>query len=308
MNDKIGNTIELSSDPNGHVLILGQTGQGKTYELCRLVEDYCGQGKRILIIDYSGSFTERELVEKGFQCGKHIKRVNLAKEEFKWCFRVRNIIDAIDDIADVILDVVKCEAYFQRKWMYQMIKELMGKRGYVSIPEIIQRLENKLYDEQLSESIHGNVEEVGKLLTRLEIYRRFKDFYICPFDKEDNADDKLIYILDVTEFPKRQRDFLSELMISLLWKETYRQEVKNRCEIVILDEFQHIPFNGNSAVSGILREGRKRNLSAILSTQHTGRYSKAYGFFSSLCICHNKISSKWIKTSFHTLNRCIKRL
>lgn len=274
MRDNHGNIIQLLPEPNGHVLILGQTGQGKTYELCRLVEEYCGQGKRMFIVDYSGSFTEQELEKQGLKDKKCIRRINVAKEEFTWDLRVQNHKDVAADIADALLLVMRCEAYPQHTLLHKVIEELFEKKRYVNIPEVIRKLEHELWSEQVSESLSGNIDALGRLLTRLGPYKRLSNFYIRQYEATSIDDNYLIQIVDLTNLPQQQRDFLSMLLVSLLWKEVYRQEIDNRCEILILDEIQHLSLAPNSAVAGILREGRKRNLSAVLSTQLTGKYNK----------------------------------
>lgn len=274
MKDDYGNVIELSPEPNGHSLFLGQTGQGKTYALCRLSENYCEQGKKMLILDYSGSFTEHELDEKKFKYNKDIKRVNVTTERFEWYFRIRNKKDVACDIADALLGVLRCEAYPQRTLLHRIIGEVIDKTGYVNIPDIVRRLERELWSEQESESLHGNIDALGRLLTRLGPYKRLDNFYISQYESTSIDDSHLIQIVDLTNLPHQHRNFMSELLVSLLWKEVYRQDVENRCEIVILDELQHLSLDPNSSVAGILREGRKRNLSAVLSTQLTGKYNK----------------------------------
>lgn len=275
MIDNLGNNIELSLDLNGHVLILGQTGQGKTFMQCRMIEKYCQQKKKCLIFDYSGSFTKKELEKHRFKYENEVQRVQVAREKFVWPLRVQNKQNVVADIADALLGVIKCEAYFQRKWLYQMIEELIVEKGSICISDIIQRLDNQMYEESLSESVIGNVEALGRLLTRLEPYGCLNNFYICPYESGKCDESQLVQIIELTDLPQQQRRFLTELLISLLWKEIYRQDIEKRCEVMILDEMQFMGVKDGGPVSGILREGRKRNLSAILSTQLTGKYNKA---------------------------------
>lgn len=274
MRDNYENIIELSSDPNGHILILGQTGGGKTYALCRMVENYCQEKKKILILDYSGSFTEQELEKQGFKYGKCIRCTNVAKEEFIWDLRVQNTKDVAADIADALLEAMKCEAYPQHTLLHKTVEELYEKKRYICISEVIRKLEHELWSEQVNESLSGNIDGLGRLLTRLGPYKRLNNFYIRQYESSSFDDSHWIQIVDLTNFPQQQREFMSKLLVSLLWKEVYRQDVENRCEIIILDELQHLSLEPNSSVAGILREGRKRDLSAVLSTQLTGKYNK----------------------------------
>ena len=51
--DKENHKVTLTDRPNGHILVLGKSGSGKTYFLCRKIEEDLEAGKRVFIIDYS---------------------------------------------------------------------------------------------------------------------------------------------------------------------------------------------------------------------------------------------------------------
>ncbi len=61
LKDLSGNKITLADTPNGHSLILGRSGVGKTFYICRKMEEYVSKEKKILILDYSSSYTLSEL-------------------------------------------------------------------------------------------------------------------------------------------------------------------------------------------------------------------------------------------------------
>ena len=101
--DKEGHEVHLMGEANGHKLIYGNSGQGKTFFLMRELESYCEQGKTILILDYSGSFTEKEMVEKKFLYPDKVKRFNLDEEEsFQWTFCADSIELCIKNVADAL--------------------------------------------------------------------------------------------------------------------------------------------------------------------------------------------------------------
>ena len=51
LKDQEGNTINLSENPNGHLLVLGRSGAGKTYFYCRKIEAEIEKGKKLYIFD-----------------------------------------------------------------------------------------------------------------------------------------------------------------------------------------------------------------------------------------------------------------
>lgn len=83
MMDKENNFITLAECPNPNVLVWGRSGQGKTYFFCREIEREVRKGKKVLIIDYSGSYTSEELEKNQIKI-ETIKVFNLAKTPFYW--------------------------------------------------------------------------------------------------------------------------------------------------------------------------------------------------------------------------------
>ena len=51
--DKENHEIKICKTPNPHILILGKSGEGKTYFCCRKIEEEIQDGKSVLIFDYS---------------------------------------------------------------------------------------------------------------------------------------------------------------------------------------------------------------------------------------------------------------
>ena len=61
LKDKDGNRIIPLPGDNGQTLITGKSGKGKTYLIYRLLEESLHEGKRILVIDQSESFSLYEI-------------------------------------------------------------------------------------------------------------------------------------------------------------------------------------------------------------------------------------------------------
>ena len=53
--DKENHVIKIREIPNAHLLILGKSGEGKTYFCCRKMEENLRDGKNVIIFDYSNS-------------------------------------------------------------------------------------------------------------------------------------------------------------------------------------------------------------------------------------------------------------
>lgn len=273
LRDKEGHEIKIAQEGNGHLLVYGSSGQGKTYFLCRMLEEYCKSGKKVLIFDYSGSYSKKELKEKNFAYENEIRRFTLSDSCLMWNFRIKDNDIFEKNVADALLGILECRGYFQKKLLEDALARLLKKDEKVSIPNVIKILEEMLLEEKESEKITGNLENIGRLLTRLFPYEGLENFQIVNKEVQDKKT-KPVTIIELTDFPESQRRFLAEFMISILWKEIYRQDFPNRCDVLLLDEMQFLSVKEGSTLSAMLREGRKRNVAIVLSTQYISHYSR----------------------------------
>ena len=252
----------------------GQSGQGKTYFLCRRAEEYVSEGKKILIIDYSGSFTQKELAEKNFKYQDKIHCYQIdEKSPLTWQLRIKNRRDFKKDITDTFLEVLGCESYFQQELLETAVDRIFDRQDSLRILDLMDELKDMLVEEEAEEQTTGNVDNIGRLLTRLRLYQSIESLRIKKgiVDRKEFAP---ISIIDVSNFPEKQRKFLTKLFLSLLWKESFRQEVENRCDVIMLDEIQFLSVAEGSTLSAFLREGRKRGWELVLSTQFIKNYDQ----------------------------------
>ena len=63
MHDKYGNTYSLPDEFNQNFLVCGDSGSGKSYFDCRVIEDAVKKGKRVVIPDFSELFRRMTLVK-----------------------------------------------------------------------------------------------------------------------------------------------------------------------------------------------------------------------------------------------------
>lgn len=267
-----GLTVKLAKGANGHLLTWGQSGQGKTFFLCRKAEEYVNKGKKILIFDYSGSFSEKELAEKNFKFPEQIHRYSVDEpRKLTWRMRVKKRQEFKKDVVDALLEVLDCGSYFQQDILESAIDRILDKQDGFNIPDIVKELKIML-EEGAEENIAGSKDNIGRLLTRLRPYKSVVNLSIKQgiTDKKEIAP---ISIVDLSNLPEKQRKFLTKLLLSLLWRESFRQEVENRCDVIFLDEFQFLSVEEGSTLSYFLREGRKRGWEMVLSTQFIKNYS-----------------------------------
>ena len=100
--DMENHRIDLVKNGSGHMLVYGKSGQGKTYFLCRMLERNFELGKKILILDFSGSYSEKELQKKGFLYGGRVRRYILPGRNLEWNLRVDSDENFQQDVTDAL--------------------------------------------------------------------------------------------------------------------------------------------------------------------------------------------------------------
>lgn len=117
------------------------------------------------------------------------------------------------------------------------------------------------------------MKNVGHLLTRIAPYEDIQEVRIIKADERNvHRAVRSVTILQLSDYPELQRKFLTSFLTELFWQEV--REGKKRADIVLFDEFQNLSLKPGSALSAILREGRKFDLAAYLSSQFLGNYDK----------------------------------
>lgn len=268
LKDIESNNITLTCKPNGHLLILGISGAGKTFFLCRKVEDALSNGKRVLIFDYTASFTDVELAKNQFQVNERVRVINPMETELPWLYRGSDLPAAI---LNALTKSLHIESYYQRKLLKEVLleKEICNERGGFSLPKLMLSLEYLSHTKEDAES----VKNVGHLLTRIAPYEDIKEVKIIKVD-EKNVPPAVrpVTILQLSDYPELSRKFLTSFLTELFWQEV--REGKKRADIVLFDEFQNLSLKPGSALSAILREGRKFDLAAYFSSQFLGNCDK----------------------------------
>lgn len=277
--DVMKREVEIVGEGNNHMLTYGMTGQGKTFFLNREIEARYRKGKKILILDFSGSYLEGEMLKNQFMYLDQIKRFDLSESNMQWVLQdeVQDVL--VKDIADSLCEILCCTSYYQKKILMNAVACTLERENQVGIPELFLTLEEMLVDEQEKEKVEktvGNVENIQRLLTRLNPYAEIESFKFSQ-DIKVTTDycSKPITIINLTYYPESQRKFLTELILAMLWREMYRQKHQNRCDVVLLDEMQFLSLEEGSTLSGMLREGRKKGLELLLGTQFIGHYRKS---------------------------------
>lgn len=271
MHDIEGNLLKLREFPNGSILILGSSGYGKTYFCCRRLEEICESGKNAYILDVSGSYTEDQLRLNEFKYPDKVQMLSVRNDPLYWLFPCDNQEEFSESLTDFLVEALKLQSFRQEDMLAEVISQEAEESGKWSMEKILCRL------HRIEEKAEKDDVDVAKaVIKRLRPYRNLKNFVVMRAKLQVKRNKiKPLQIIQISNLPEKQKRFLSELIVDLIWKEAERQARQGRVDYLLLDEFQHFTVKAGSALSGILREGRKHGLSVILCSQFVNGYSYA---------------------------------
>lgn len=264
--DKENHVIKISKIPNSHLLILGKSGEGKTYFCCRKIEEDLQEGKNVLIFDYSSSYSLPELRKCKFRYIESVKIFNPLEKRTDFIFGMEKLKSAL---VDSFVNTLRIQSYYQKKLLREAIFRVVDSTDFLTIPALIECLEEML-DQVISSESEKNI---GHLLTRLGPYSEIDTIRIMAAGLVCDVEEKAhATIIQLSEFSELQRKFFAEFLAEMFWREVRSRHGKTN--IVLFDEFQNMQITPGSALSSMLREGRKFGLGVYLASQFFGNYNR----------------------------------
>lgn len=252
---------------NGHVLILGTSGYGKTYAIQSILNGLALFPCQILILDVTGSFSSAS-AEPAFleNLGSNLNTVNVAKNGCSLNLFAplmldpdtpENIPQAADRICNSLRPVLG-QAPVQQDILYKHIKWMLASPS-VAVPslEILHTRLKTLFDKEEEELCK-------KVANKLE--RFIDNGYFRPPKNDVLFADHNFELLQLQSVPDSTRRILADVILWNLWSKAV--SMPNHLPIfIVVDEFQNVILKHDSPLYRILCEGRKFGLNLILATQ-----------------------------------------
>lgn len=173
LRDKENHLIKICKTPNSHILILGKSGEGKTYFCCRKIEEDLEEGKKVIILDYSNSYSLPELYKCKFRYAESIQILNPFEKKTDFMFGVSGMESALSDL---FINTLRILSYYQKKLLREAIFRVAARTKILTIPALIECIE-EMSDEEISSESEKNI---GHLLTRLGPYSELDNVRIIP--------------------------------------------------------------------------------------------------------------------------------
>lgn len=270
LTDRENNWIRLSDSPNRHILVLGSSGQGKTFFCCQRMEEELERGRNVLVYDFSSSYREKELEKAQFKYREKVEMLNPYGEQNYFPVKMASVDRFLKSILDVLVNAFNIRSYWQKKVLLQAIKVHMKSHSAFNFAEFFCTVERLYVQKREEEGTSDERDSFLKILTRLEPY---SDIENVNFEYRDEVNRKNgMTIIQLSDFPEHQRQFLTEFFIGMLWEEIMT-DGNVGYDTVVLDEFQHLSMSKYGALPKLLRQSRKKGLSLILLSQFIRNYT-----------------------------------
>lgn len=244
---------------NGHIILLGKSGSGKSVAKEEIKKQLGEQGKMVIEIDYSDSTLWRRSSDnsalyidvkndnKIFLFERFYQENGCPEQDIDYCSRIAGIISR------------RCK--FRERQKALLIKLSMEclkkyKKEYVNIQMII---------DELSESKDST--EISILNKLIVLY------HIKPFNSGDNcwswifnAENKNI-VFDLSKFNIEHRSLVTELLLENLKQYLQQNKPGTYNFQLILDECKELGCDTGMPLDFLLTQGRKYGCSLLLATQ-----------------------------------------
>lgn len=252
--------IKLVDKANSHRLIIGKSGYGKTWCSYRMIEEAVEDGKQILILDYSGSYTLQELEKGKFEYMNYVESVTGGS--MKWIYEGCDFYAAFQD---AMLKALHLTSYRQKTLLKNVVQEFAVQGSDITIAAIIEKLET-----ELACADNEKKKVVEAVLNRMSAYTEI-DTVFAKQEDEEKVLVKPITIIQISEMETMEKCFLTELFSELFWKSVKGKHNWKGC--IVYDEFQNISLETGSTLSEMLREGRKYGIGVWLASQFLSGHS-----------------------------------
>ncbi len=279
---------QLSQNP--HLMIIGESGSGKTYATQCLVAELAQAGIPSVIFDYGQGF-ELGSLDRHFrkfanpqeylvgEKGLTLNPIQIFPRDVKGpnavATRVSDVFDAVYRLGDI-----------QRKVLIDAILRLFERRNIrVSDPrtwesppptllDLQQELENLAGDKHYPS--YKNAQTVAARLTTFFMLNSFQaDDQPWAWEKLLGGSKSPVHILQFRGLEGRTQRVVVELLLWHLFfylKSEGQHPLRLYC---VLDEAHHLSFRDGGPVDSLLREARKFGLGLIFASQQPEDFSAA---------------------------------
>lgn len=260
---KSGVEISLASVPNAHCLLFGQSGSGKTVGLNILIEKAMGEGHRVLVVDYSDSFTLEEIEKAKVLNVEDVDFKDLSKETLVLPFLSGNKAKDVESILMALSESFEIFGRRQKEVLHELVSNIW-EDGSVRFGGIMEDLDLMYLIEKDNDLDKARrIESISEKLEPLAESDFIEFVNISGRGEISNS----VTVLEFSGFPLETRKKFANLCLELYWQKIRRRQADMETTRIVLDEVQNVGFRKTQAFTNMIREGRKFGLGVFMATQ-----------------------------------------
>jgi hypothetical protein len=282
------NPDQASGTPNPHVLILGESGTGKTYSISCLTAELAQEGVVSIVFDYGQGFSPSTLAEEFVDATRpvelHVGRdgVNINPLQI-FPSDLHGPVNVAQRLADTFARVYKKIGVQQHAILRQAVLDIMADAGILQNEPETWSLDLPAFGEVQAKlnDYGGNPQNpqsrfaatAASHVSTLFVFNTFR-----PSGQRLSWTDMLVARNRVVVIQLKGLEHSLERAVTefMLWNLIGFIEAMGpgslRC-FVVLDEAHKLSFDRGSPVEKLLREGRKFGLGLILASQQPEDFS-----------------------------------
>jgi DNA phosphorothioation-dependent restriction protein DptH len=284
------NPTDSQAVQNPHMMIMGESGSGKTYAAQCLVAELSQLGVPSILFDYGQSF-ECESLDKSFvqvtkpteyvigEEGLTLNPIEIFQRDIQGpnavATRLSDVFDAVYHLGDI-----------QRKVLIDAILRAFEGVGirptdrttWTNQPPTLATLQNIL-DELAADKDYPSYKNATGVAARLMTFFMLNSFRSdgsrWSWEKLVNDKEKRVHILQFRGLEGKTQRVVVELLLWHLFfflKSQGQSQLRLYC---VLDEAHHLSFRDGGPVDSLLREARKFGLGIIFASQQPEDFSPA---------------------------------
>ena len=273
--DTEGFNISLPVDDNRNFILVGETGKGKSYLNCRLIEKAVKNNRNILIIDYTGSYAESELITNKLELPESVRCFDISEEKFSWKGRYCNDELYKADVADALISALGISGELQANELRKQFFEYSTPQNPFKLKSFVNFLKQKLEEIQKESNNVSDGDSLKKIIERVSSIKLLDHFSVkndvsgIPIEEKGN-----LTILQLNNLGEKEQLFCTTLILELIWREQKNPKEYRHCSLIVLDEYQDVYQNCRAVFKNIMCKGRKHGLNVIVSTQFLSQYNE----------------------------------
>jgi DNA phosphorothioation-dependent restriction protein DptH len=290
--------------PNPHLMVVGESGFGKTYGITGIICELSRLGLPTIIVDYSRSYEEKNF-PSSFR-SQFFKEVNIGRDGIS----LNPLEIRESDIRGPLSVAVRISGTFNRiynigvhqaKILREVIIDLYSQRGiFETLPETWNKEAPHLSDLANALEAIGLDEEDSRRKTAETTFSHISNFFAynsfnpngSKFNWSEAMGTNKIIVLQLNGLDGKTQKVVTDFLLWDIYSYMVSRGPHSLSCFLVLDEAHNLSFKADTPVDKIVREARKFGLAAVLASQQPEDFSGSVFSCTGTKICFQVAEQK----------------